>query len=983
MAGGVQLAHGYVTVSAETAGIPRQLDQAFGRAGERAGRAGGEAAGGGILEGLQGKAGAFGAVLGTAMAVAGVSAGGLFVKALSDGLRREKALDLTQARLGIDDATMAKIGTAAGRAYAANFGNSVEENIDAARRAINSGLLDSSATAQETQAVISQLSGISDLMGEEIPAVARAAGQAIKTGIAGSATEAFDLFAAAEQNGLNVSEDFLDTITEYGTQFRKLGLSGPEAIGLINQAVLAGARDTDVAADAIKEFSIRVVDGSKSTVEAFQTLGFNADDLTKRFATGGATARAAVGDLLGEINKIEDPVEKNSIALALFGTQFEDLGDALNQFNLDDAAASLGKVEGAAQSALNTMGGNAASSIESAKRSIQISTDAIGSALAKAFGPELAKVADWVTQHQPEILAFLAKLADGAFATADAFLSFSSISLRAFATLAEGVGPLLEHLLDPVGKVAEVIGKLTRNEGLEDLGHTLQNLESTMDGAADAAIGLADGIDNTTRPGLDRMRDSVASNIEQAVAAQEVFRALGDQVTALPDGHDIIVKENTPEVTARLEALGLKVTQIPGTKDVVVNAATADAQAKLDAWIVANTGRPLEQKVTVRFVDIYGNTTNDPAQQTNQVTVGNTPRGRYAAGGLFYGRGGPTDDANIIAISNREHLAYITRAQAANPATIPFLDAINSGWVPPPELLHGMVPGFAGGGLASKRALDYARSHDGEPYVYGGLDCSGYLSGIYNQLTGQSVRFTTASDFAALGFKPGMDPGGFSIGTNGGVGTNGHMAGTLLGTNVESDGSNGIQFGGSADGAAAFPKVWHLPRELWSPPETDDPSRQSGAPGFNTPQGSRAGSPGSGAGTGGLGGSAAPSSGGTYGGVAVPAGVVPVWVVGSGGGGANPVTPAPAESFAPQSSAPPSSAPGVQTLEQVDAAGRMSQAGTDFVNANIDQFLSDLGARRSGGAIQAIGQAVFDWTTKAIQEEIRRRSSQANTFVRR
>ena len=76
----------------------------------------------------------------------------------------------------------------------------------------------------------------------------------------------------ATQLGLNNSEDFLDTVNEYGTQFRKLGLTGAESIGLMSQAVKAGARDTDLAADALKEFSIRAIDGSELSAKLLLIL---------------------------------------------------------------------------------------------------------------------------------------------------------------------------------------------------------------------------------------------------------------------------------------------------------------------------------------------------------------------------------------------------------------------------------------------------------------------------------------------------------------------------------------------------------------------------------------------------------------------------------------------------------------------------------------------------------------------------------------
>ena len=48
---------------------------------------------------------------------------------------------------------------------------------------------------------------------------------------------------------------------------------------LLSQGLEGGARDTDKVADSLKEFSIRAVDGSKTTREGFEALGFSADEM--------------------------------------------------------------------------------------------------------------------------------------------------------------------------------------------------------------------------------------------------------------------------------------------------------------------------------------------------------------------------------------------------------------------------------------------------------------------------------------------------------------------------------------------------------------------------------------------------------------------------------------------------------------------------------------------------------------------------------
>lgn len=322
-------------------------------------RKSGQSAGDEFADGFSGAAGIM-RLAGKGGPIAGaiIAAGAIAVKTIQpmiqEAMQFQADIKLNQSKLGVNDAQMASVAKAAGDAWTANFGESIADNMTTATTAIQSGLLKATdGTGKQTE-VIEGLQTIKQILGEEIPDVSRSAGQLIKTGLADNAKAAFDIITAGQREGLNVSGDWLDTIDEYSTQFRKLGLTGADAIGLLKQGLEGGARDTDVVADALKEFSIRAVDGSKQTTQAFEALGLNATDTADKLAQGGTVARDAFDQVLDRIRGIQDPLIQSKIAVALMGTQAEDLGAAFKKIDLSTAASSIKDVQNATQTAADT-----------------------------------------------------------------------------------------------------------------------------------------------------------------------------------------------------------------------------------------------------------------------------------------------------------------------------------------------------------------------------------------------------------------------------------------------------------------------------------------------------------------------------------------------------------------------------------------------------------------------------------------------------
>jgi phage-related minor tail protein len=302
------------------------------------------------------------------MLAAGAVAGAVLVAATVSAVEKEKISDRLSAQLGLSGKGAAKAGKVAGNLYSKAVVGSFEEGAAAVRAVMGSGLIPAGSTNRAIESITTKVSDLATTFDQDLTGTANAAAQMIRTGLAKNGAEALDLLTKGFQSNANKADDLVDTLNEYGTQFRKAGLSGADAIGLLNQAIKAGARDADVAADAIKEFSIRAVDGSETSADGFKALGLNADDMASKFAKGGKAANGVLDLTLDKLRGIKDPVKQGQAAVALFGTQAEDLGQALFAMDPSSAAQELGKVGGAAKKVGDTIRGNTATELEILKR---------------------------------------------------------------------------------------------------------------------------------------------------------------------------------------------------------------------------------------------------------------------------------------------------------------------------------------------------------------------------------------------------------------------------------------------------------------------------------------------------------------------------------------------------------------------------------------------------------------------------------------
>ena len=330
---------GYATLQIipSVRGIADDLrQQLIGPAGD-AGEDAGQAAGGGLKDKLV--AGA---------AVAGAAAGALLVAGISEAMEQANITSTLQAQLGATGKDAARYGKIAGELYAKGITEDVAQGAEVIRSVINAGLAPPDATTKQLKSIAAQMADVATTFGTDMSMQTQAVSALMKNGLAPNASAALDVITVGMQKLGPNAEDLLETFQEYPVQLRKLGIDSKTALGLFQQGLQGGARDTDIIADAFKEFSIRAIDMSQASQDAYKALGLDAEKMSSQIAKGGKGASAGLQLVLDRLRGIKDPVAQSAAAVGLFGTQAEDLGSALFGLDPSKATKAFGDVSGAA-----------------------------------------------------------------------------------------------------------------------------------------------------------------------------------------------------------------------------------------------------------------------------------------------------------------------------------------------------------------------------------------------------------------------------------------------------------------------------------------------------------------------------------------------------------------------------------------------------------------------------------------------------------
>lgn len=351
-------------------------------------------------------------VLPAAALAAGAAMAKAFAEAVKLGDEFNESMNQLSASTGTYGADLEELKGIALDVYRDNFGESVDDVSQTLATLVQQ--TDLLGDALEEAAKSSLM--LRDVFGYDISESTRTADTLMRNfGI--SAEEAYGLMAVGAQNGADKSGELLDTLNEYSSQYAALGMSADEFTQSLIAGAESGAWSIDKVGDAVKEFNLRAKDGSDTTVSAFETLGLSANEMQTRFAEGGQSAHDAFFQVVDALNAIEDPVARNSAAVNLFGTQFEDL-----QANVLPALSSI---EGASIDAQGALQGIADVRYDSIGAALQGAARQVEASLIPIFSSAASKITEMLPQLQ-------------------------SLLGPAFTNLVNEIGPPLQSMFDAI-----------------------------------------------------------------------------------------------------------------------------------------------------------------------------------------------------------------------------------------------------------------------------------------------------------------------------------------------------------------------------------------------------------------------------------------------------------------------------------------------------------------------------------------------------
>ncbi|MFY0127860.1 phage tail tape measure protein [Bacillus cytotoxicus] len=328
---------------------------------------------------------------GLSLPLAGIGAAAVKVASDFDTSQRN-----IQSSLGLSAKGAENLGKIAKDTWKDGFGQSLEE-VDQSLIKVYQNMKD--VPYDELESATKSAMTLWKTFDTDINEVTRGAGQLMNQfGI--ESKEAFDLFAAAGQEGLNFSNEMFDNVAEYAPLYKQAGFSAQEMFTIMANGTRDGSYNLDYINDLVKEFGIRVQDGSKGVADAFAEMSPETQKIWDNFNKGKATAADVFNAVLGDLGKMDDKVKANQLGVAVFGTKWEDMG-AEAVLGLNNAGGALQNVDGAMKDMQKTQQEAFGVRWQKLVRTTTASLEPLGQAIidiAEVALPPIIKAVEWAAK---------------------------------------------------------------------------------------------------------------------------------------------------------------------------------------------------------------------------------------------------------------------------------------------------------------------------------------------------------------------------------------------------------------------------------------------------------------------------------------------------------------------------------------------------------------------------------------------------------
>lgn len=404
------------------------------------------------------KAGALGAA--GALATVGVAATAAAAETIAFADEANAAMEDFRRTTGISEEGLEAFAQAGKNLFALGVGEGIGDIAEAMAEVNNVMQTGAEATENITRKALVMRDAFGKDVGGSVDAV-----KVLMDEFGLSADESFNLLAAGIQGGLDRSGDFLDTIREYGNLFAEGGASAAEFFSFIETGSQGGVLGTDKAADAFKEFQIRILEGGKDVQDAFDLMGIDYLDFASKVGDGTISTIDAFNEISKQLRlNVQNPIEQNTIGVALFGTQFEDMGKQAI-FAIDPLVTSMQDL-GGAMDRVEEKNVNIAQSMENLRRQMVVALEPAAQELMPLLAEGVSKVAEFLTAARPIFTGFAQDLSGT-------------------------LGPAMQIIGDSLARIATVLGITT--EGASGMDAAMAILKGTLDLVVTAIEAVAIG----------------------------------------------------------------------------------------------------------------------------------------------------------------------------------------------------------------------------------------------------------------------------------------------------------------------------------------------------------------------------------------------------------------------------------------------------------------------------------------------------------